>query len=171
MHPTQCCALYGWRHLTVRRNLRFWPSGTNPQAGGASSWNFWTSTIQLNFLFIIGILRLRAIDWYINEFNRRRSGGGGVGGFRLFGTPPPEFYWGIFFRNYNYIFRILSSSPVDGHPFWVNWVKGGVCGHFQKSQAHALGAGRGVSQANEAAIYPKFTEMCQHEIVSGILKK
>ena len=47
--------------------------------------------------FIIGILRLRAIDWYINEFNRRRSGGGGVsGGVRLFGTPPPEFYWGVF---------------------------------------------------------------------------
>ena len=21
--------------------------------------------------------------------------GGGQGGFRLFGTPPPEFYWGI----------------------------------------------------------------------------
>jgi len=27
-----------------------------------------------------------------------REGGGGSGGFRLFGTPPPEFYWGTFPR-------------------------------------------------------------------------
>ena len=39
------------------------------------------------------------------------------------------------------------------------------------SQAHALGAGHGVSQANEAAINPKLTGLRQHEIVSGILKK
>ena len=32
------------------------------------------------------------------------------------------------------------------------------------------GAGRGVSQANEAE-YPKLTGLCQHEIVIGILKK
>jgi len=50
-------------------------------------------------------------------------------------------------------------------------VKGGVCGHFQKSEAHALSAGRGVSQAIEAAIHPKLTGLCQHEIDSGILKK
>ena len=29
----------------------------------------------------------------------------------------------------------------------------------------------GVSQINEAAIYPKLTGLCQHEIVSGISKK
>ena len=28
-----------------------------------------------------------------------------------------------------------------------------------------------MSQANEAAIYPKLTGLCQHEIVSGTLKK
>ena len=49
--------------------------------------------------------------------------------------------------------------------------RGGVCGHVQKSEAHTLGAGCGVSQANEAAINPKLTGLCQHEIVSGILKK
>ena len=37
--------------------------------------------------------------------------------------------------------------------------------------AHALGAGRGVSQANEAANYPKLTGLCQHETVSEILRK
>ena len=38
-----------------------------------------------------------------------------------------------------------------------------------KSQRHTRsGAGRRVSQANEAAISPKFIGLCQHEIVSGI---
>ena len=42
---------------------------------------------------------------------------------------------------------------------------------ISKNQRHTRsGAGRGVSQANEAAIYPKLTGSCQHEIVSGILK-
>jgi hypothetical protein len=41
-----------------------------------------------------------------------------------------------------------------------------------KSQRHTRsGAGRAVSQANEAAIYPKLTGSCQHGIISGIVKK
>ena len=41
-----------------------------------------------------------------------------------------------------------------------------------KRQRHTRSsAGRGVSQANEGAIYPKLTGLCQHEIVNGILKK
>jgi glutaredoxin-related protein len=39
------------------------------------------------------------------------------------------------------------------------------------SEAHASGAGRGVSQANGAAIHPKLTGLCQHEIVTKTLKK
>jgi len=43
---------------------------------------------------------------------------------------------------------------------------------MSKSQRHTRsGAGRGVNQANEAAIYPKFTGLCQHEIVSKFLNK
>jgi len=42
---------------------------------------------------------------------------------------------------------------------------------MSKSQRHMRsGAGRGVSQANVAAIYPKLTGLCQHEMFSGILK-
>ena len=42
---------------------------------------------------------------------------------------------------------------------------------MSKSQMHTRsGAGHGVSQANETAIYPKLTGLCQHEIVSEILK-
>ena len=40
-----------------------------------------------------------------------------------------------------------------------------------KSQRHTCsGAGRGVSQANGAAIHSKLPGLCQHEIVSRILK-
>jgi len=43
---------------------------------------------------------------------------------------------------------------------------------MSESQKHKRsGAGRGVSQANGAAIHPKLPGLCQHEIVSGILKK
>ena len=43
---------------------------------------------------------------------------------------------------------------------------------MSKSQRHTRsGAGRRASQADEAAIYPKLTGLCQHEIVSGTLKK
>jgi len=43
---------------------------------------------------------------------------------------------------------------------------------MSKSQRHTRsGAGSGVSHANEAAINPKPTELCQHEIVSRVLKK
>ena len=41
-----------------------------------------------------------------------------------------------------------------------------------KSQRHTRsGAGYWISQANEAEIYPKPTDLCQHVIFSGILKK
>ena len=43
---------------------------------------------------------------------------------------------------------------------------------MSKSQRHTRsGADRGVSQANEAAINPKLTGLCQHEIISGTQKK
>ena len=43
---------------------------------------------------------------------------------------------------------------------------------MSKSQRHTCsGTGCGVSQANGAAIHSKLPGLCQHEIVSGILKK
>jgi len=80
-----------------------------------------------------------------------------------------QFFLGHFHENLN--IRILSSSPVDCHPFWADWVKGGSVEMF-KSQRHTRsGAGRGVSQANGAAIHSKLPGLCQHEIVSRIAKK
>jgi hypothetical protein len=44
--------------------------------------------------------------------------------------------------------------------------------YMSKSQRHKRsGAGRGVSQANGAAVHSKLPGLCQHEIVSGILEK
>ena len=43
---------------------------------------------------------------------------------------------------------------------------------MSKSQRHTRsGAGRGVSQANEAAIHSKLPALCQHEMTSEILKE
>jgi len=43
---------------------------------------------------------------------------------------------------------------------------------MSKSQRNTRsGADHGVRQAIEAAIYPKLTGLCQHEIVRGTLKK
>ena len=43
---------------------------------------------------------------------------------------------------------------------------------MSKGQGHTRSvAGRGVSQANGAAIHSKLPESCQHEIVSEILKE
>jgi len=68
----------------------------------------------------------RAFDRYMYGSDPRRGGG-----LQLFSGPFPRYF--------KYIIGILSSSPVDWHPFWANWVKGGVCRHVQKSEAHVLG--------------------------------
>jgi len=61
-----------------------------------------------------------------------------------------QFFSGAFSRNFKHIVGILSSSPVDWHPFGANWVGGGGSVDMSKSQRHTrTGAGRGVSQANE----------------------
>ena len=61
----------------------------------------------------------------------RSAEGGGVGppgGVQVLGGGSPKSP-GPFLRNFKYIVGILSSSPVDLHPFRAIWVKGGVCGH------------------------------------------
>jgi len=78
-------------------------------SGGASSCKFWTSTINRNFYFIIGILRSRAIDWYINGCDRRRSGGGGVGGVFLVWDPSSK----ILLRHFPEIVILYLESSVQ----------------------------------------------------------
>ena len=104
----------------------------------------------------------------------RRGGGGPPGGVRFFSGVLQKFT-GPLLGKFIYI-GILSSRPQLKTsrlaPFLEQiGLRGGPV-DMSKIQRHTrTGAGRGVSQANEAAIYPKLTELRQHEIVSGILKK
>jgi hypothetical protein len=157
-------------------NQKLWPLTDQPYrvqrkvclfvtAGGCRKNNFWTTRVTSIKNYIFGILTSRAINWYIYESNP--GGGGGpmwlifLGGFSSGPLP----------RNFKHI-GIRSSSPVDCHPFLANWVKGGGSVDMSKSQRHMRsGAGCGVSQANGAAIHSKLPGLCQHEIVSGTLKK
>jgi len=90
---------------------------------------------QLKFIYLESWCRELSIGIYIYGSNR---GGGWSGGVQSYLDPPSK-NLGSLLRNFKYIIGILSSSPVDWDPFWANWVKGGVCGHVQKSEAHALG--------------------------------
>ena len=93
------------------------------------------------------------------------------------------YFWGgdlqFFLGHFHEIVNISSESWAQDQSirtlFEQIWLRGvmprGVCGHVQMSEAHASGAGRELSQANEAAVNPKLPKLCQHEIVSGILKK
>ena len=67
------------------------------------------------------------------------GGEGGEGGGAQSFLDPPSKNLRSLLRNFKYIIWIPSSSSVDWDPFWAIWVKGGVCGHVQKSEAHALG--------------------------------
>jgi len=73
-----------------------------------------------------GILASRATLLYIYIYTWVQSEGGGPGGVQSFLVPPPQKVTGSLLRNCNYIFGILSSNPVDWHPFRANWVGGGL---------------------------------------------
>ena len=107
---------------------------------------------------------MRATDWYINEFNRRRSGGEGDGKGSTFWDPPTRILLGHFPE---IIIIYLESSARElsiGTLFEQIGLRGGAV-DMSKSQRHTCsGAGRGASQADEAANYLKL-------IFSGILKK
>jgi len=48
-------------------------------AGGLKDHNFLASRVNRNIDYLLGILTLRAIDWYINESIMRGPGGGREG--------------------------------------------------------------------------------------------
>jgi hypothetical protein len=96
---------------------------------------------------------------------------GGAGGGPSFLDPPSKILLGHSFKMLN----ISSESPAQAQSIGtlfeqIGLRRGSV--DMSKSQRHTrLGAGRGVSQANGSAIHPKLTGLCQHEIVSGMLKE
>ena len=97
--------------------------------------------------------------------------GGGAGGGLSFLDPPSKNLLGHSYK----ILNTSAESSAQAQSFHTLFnlieLRGGSCGHVQWSEAHALGCRPRVSQANEAAIHSKLTGLCQHDIVSGILKK
>jgi len=97
--------------------------------------------------------------------------GGGVRGVSTFWDPSSRILLGHFPE---IIFIYLESSAQAqsiGTLFEQIGLRGGSV-DMSKSQRHTrLCAGNGVSHADEAANNPKLTGLCQHEIVSGIMKK
>jgi hypothetical protein len=88
-----------------------------------------------------------------------------------FWDPPSRILLGHFQGTVNKSLESSAQAQSIGTLFEQIGLRGGAV-DMSKSQRHTrLGAGRGVSQANEAAINPKLTGLCQREIVSEILKK
>jgi len=91
--------------------------------------------------------------------------GGGSGGGQSFSDPPSKNLMG-------HSYEILITPPdfsaqaqSNGTLFEQIGLRAGSV-DMSKSQRHTCsGAGCGVSQADEAVIYPKLTGLCQHEIV------
>jgi hypothetical protein len=101
------------------------------------------------------------------------GGVGGSGGVQSFWPPPSKNLLG-----HSGFVNISSESSAQARSIETFFEQIGLKGgsvDMSKSQRHTrvrhTRAGRGVSQANEAAIYPKLTGLCQLDIVSGILKK
>ena len=85
--------------------------------------------------------------------------------------PPSRILLGHFHGIVNISSESSAQAPSIDTRFGCIGLQG-VSVDMSKSQRHTRSsADRGVSQANEAAIHPKLTGLCQHEIVSGILKK
>jgi len=97
--------------------------------------------------------------------------GGEVWGVsELFG-PPSKILLGHSYEKLNISSEYSAQSQSIGTLFEQIGLRGGGAVDASKSQWHTRsGAGRGVNQANKAAIYPKLTGLCQHDKVSGILK-
>ena len=94
-----------------------------------------------------------------------------MGGDSIFWGPPSTILLGHFPENIVIYLESSAQAQSIGTLFKQIGLRG-VSVDMSKSQRHTRsGAGRGVSQANEAAINPKLTGLCQHELVSGILKK
>ena len=97
--------------------------------------------------------------------------GGGLGGRSSFLDPPSKNLPGHSYKFSNILSESSAQAKSAGTLFGEIGLRGGGAVDSSKSQRHTRsGAGRGVNQANKAAIYPKLTGLCQHDKVSGILK-
>jgi len=103
------------------------------------------------------------------------EGGGGWDGpptgHYFFCAGSPVFFLGHFHKILNISSESLAQAPSIAILFEQIGYKGGS-EDTSKSQRHTCsGAGCGKSQGNEAAFHSKLPGFCQHEILSGLLKK
>ena len=110
----------------------------------------------------------RAIDWYIYESNRE---GGGWGGGPEFFRPPLQKFTGSLLQNLIILSESSAQAQSIGTLLGQIGLRWGGPVDVSNSQRHTRsGAGRRVSQANGAAIHSKLPGLCQHEIVSIVMK-
>ena len=82
-----------------------------------------------------------------------------------------HFFLGHFHGIFNISTECSAQAQSIGTLFEHIGLRGGGSVDMSKSQRHKRsGAGRGLSQANGAAIHSKLLGLCQHKIISGILK-
>ena len=92
-------------------------------------------------------------------------------GLRNFGGVLQKFS-GSLAANYKYIFGILSSSPVDWHPCWVLYLKGGVLVPGHRVAWNAPSRLRGCVQVNCQKLIPnlQFTYCIMHKLHDEVKK-
>jgi len=102
------------------------------EPGGCRKHNLWTARVKSikNYIYSEFWRQELSIGIYMGRI-------GEGGGFSFF-AGGLQFFSAAILRNCKYVVGILSSSLVDWHPFWAIRLRGGVCGHVQKSEAHAL---------------------------------
>ena len=138
-------------------------------AGSFSKHNLWMAlSNRLRNLYTKSSRRELLIDICMGIIEGGK-GGGVWGVFKFFG-PPSKNLLGHSNEVSNISLESSAQSQSIGLFGQIGLRVGSV--DMSKSQRHTRsGAGRGVSQADGAAIHPKLTGLCQHEIVSGVLKK
>jgi hypothetical protein len=99
--------------------------------------------------YIFGILSSRSVDWYMYGYNPRRGGGPGGGPFFGVGLQKRILATSTDFQIYR---RIPELKPSRFTPFLSKLDQGGDMWTCPKVRGTRSGAGRGVSQAKEAAI-------------------
>jgi len=85
-----------------------------------------------------------------------------------FSDPPSKKFLGHFYEILNKLAESSALAQSIGTLFEQIGLRAGSVDISKSQRRTRSSAGRGVSQANESAIYPKLIGLCQHEIVSGI---
>ena len=129
--------------------------------GGVGSITVW----QVKSIKIIYSKSCRELSIVIYMSRIWRGGGPDV--VTVFFGGVSSFFLGHFHKNYK--ISAESSAQAQLNVTLSKLGKRGGSVDMSKSLRYKRsGAGRGVSQANGAAIHSKLPELCQHEIVSGI---